>query len=168
MKLKFNYKNRKVTLAEILDLSDDPGMTKNVLYWRLVKTGMTVEDALKQPVNNSRRKFNWYGEEKYLYEIAADKRCQVSENCLRQRLLKGWNIQQAGLTPPRNYTRRTPTAPRIITPVKIEKTPRQEEREQRERLKKIMSKPINPEKDRYTEISTRVMKEANKQIRGKQ
>ena len=142
--LTFPYKDSEYTVAEILEMPECT-ITKNCLYWRISRLGMSVEDALSKPVVAVADKAEWFGQMKKPAEIAKDKRCLVDYRTLLARLKAGWPVMKAATFPKKEV----PLAKQsiIITdePVKTDA--------ESERLKAIMSTPINQEPTAISQLA---------------
>lgn len=142
----FPYKGQNLSIKEISELQEVK-LSESSLYWRIVKKGQSVEEAIKYPYNEA-KKHAWKGKMLTSYKIAQDKDVSVSHSTIMSRLRRGWDIKKAALTLTESTVENSVSEPVNISFINNEKVSKTGDH-QRERIKLIMAIPVNPKKCRY-------------------
>lgn len=133
--ITFPYKGKELGVKEIAKLPECKA-PYSTMYFRIIKRGMTVEQALAVPEKKKSEKYLWNGEMMTAFEMAKDEMARVGGSTIQKRIKKGWTIEEAVCTP----SGHPPVVASTKTP---ESKPCKE-------LAKIFETPVNPDKCRYT------------------
>jgi len=133
----YTYKKTRYTTKQLSELPECK-VSYSQLYWRLTRTEMSVNEAVNTPVKNVRY-YDFLGETVRMCVIMKHPKTAVTENTVRLRINAGWSAEDAAFTP----VLRAPKKPKKPQPIK----------QNREKLRQIMSVPVNPEKDVYLKMS---------------
>ncbi|MFD5765315.1 hypothetical protein ACFWIN_05780 [Streptomyces sp. NPDC127049] len=99
--LEHTYQGRTLTLR---GWADQSGIKYNTLYNRITKFGMTFEEALLKGADGPdfTLHITAFGETKPLCHWGVDPRANCSTTTIRQRLIQGWDPEQAITEEPQN------------------------------------------------------------------
>jgi hypothetical protein len=87
--------HRGVEYSSLSDLAESFGIHPNTLKYRVVNAGMSLEDALSLDVMNNRPIRLVYKGVEYPSINSLSEECNLSEAAIRQRLHRGWSVEDA-------------------------------------------------------------------------
>lgn len=144
-KLFYAYKGKAMSVAEILELPECEVSVTCLRY--SLKKGMSVEEAMSSKKEKYQKKWEYKGKLYTVRELSELPECKVGVKTLSSRIYDGIEVSRAVTMARKNKP-----------PVKVENVPKN----QKEEFKKIMSRPVNPLKCRYTAYANGLYKEVSK------